>query len=801
MDPEEQEEYHRKQQVAEDTEAPDEPEPQAAGKPVSFAPKTTVQEVTDEEAEKIRAGKDKLVKEKDLIWSQEELDETEEYVPDVRENPGKVGIRFTERPRPGVPVRNRGQIAPFPKDAPKAEGAPPMIAGDEMEDENDPVWLKDKADKLMVRGDYSGAYTAYTEALKLASNARCFANRAVAAMYQGNLEQCLEDCNHSLRILDLRNKARPGEMENTADPEDQKVRARVEVRMGVAYLWLGAFGKSEAHFQKAIDTEHGLEADDIKQVQADLERIKKAKEALVAKEKADAAARTGGENEQEVIESALALYNQAEEGTEKESAVIQANQCFARLRAGQLKECVEDADLALENLKRWPVPSKAPKAPARPARLDPPYLDDPTFIHPDKQNQGEREWLLKHSGGEVKNLPSIPDDYEWIKDAAEKNDNAWIAVKKRLTKASIDAIKAATHQLQDALYLRQPYIIKQAVEVAIAQNKDKEGPSNKAIQQAMEYQTKLEEHEKEKEAEREKEEAEEKKEVDEFDLEEALNPRRTGVGQAGFSTGHPVENTRRRLFVKVLLRRSRAHELLGHVEAAADDLRSVLKVEPANPEAKKRLAVFSSMAKETSAASSAPAEGSAPAAPVAPAPVPVVETAPAPSLPAGPSPSAEAPRKEKVASRDDELDDEDDEGVVDHASTAALVNSAAEYMKKADYPSALQIYNYARNTTKEWESPLMELKVLSNASLCLQRIRGRLPELISACNDTVRRINQLRESGECKDQEEMLLRMEAASLSRRGSAYAQQRKTEQSAQDAARVKELLAQVAELEKAA
>lgn len=31
------------------------------------------------------------------------------------------------------------------------------------------------------------------EALKLASNARCFANRAVASLYLGNFEQCLED--------------------------------------------------------------------------------------------------------------------------------------------------------------------------------------------------------------------------------------------------------------------------------------------------------------------------------------------------------------------------------------------------------------------------------------------------------------------------------------------------------------------------------------------------------------------------------------------------------------------------------
>lgn len=42
---------------------------------------------------------------------------------------------------------------------------------------------------------------------------------------------------------------------------------------------------------------------------------------------------------------------------------------------------------------------------------------------------------MKHNGGGVKELPGLPDDYEWIKDAAEKDANAWIAVKKRMSKA------------------------------------------------------------------------------------------------------------------------------------------------------------------------------------------------------------------------------------------------------------------------------------------------------------------------------------------------------------------------------
>eukprot|EP00439_Symbiodinium_sp_Y106_P025504 s2230_g3.t1 len=315
-----------------------------------------VQDLSEEEPPK---EPEPIVKAEELQrWHDEE--ETEEYIPQVRDNPGKIGIRFTARPRPGVPVRDRGRKAPpFPKDglvlfrrqseegsssvsavpntapwdAPKSD-APPMIAGDE-EDESDPVWLKDKGDKLMTLGDYQGAYTAYTEALKLASNARCFANRAVAALYLGNFEQCLEekhrycslklkmalgssDCNRSIQILDFRNKARPGEISHTADPEDEKVRARVEVRMGVAFLWLGAFQKAEAHFEKALSSE-GLEMEEGKQVRLDLQRVQAAKKALQEKEQADQTLRGAHGEEKEVLEKALQQYGEADATSQQDA--------------------------------------------------------------------------------------------------------------------------------------------------------------------------------------------------------------------------------------------------------------------------------------------------------------------------------------------------------------------------------------------------------------------------------------------------------------------------------------------------
>lgn len=414
---------------------------------------------------------------------------------------------------------------------------------------------------------------------------------------------------------------------------------------------------------------------------------------------------------------------------------------------------------------------------------------------------------MKHSGGTVKDLPPLPVEYEWVKDAAEKSDNAWIAIRKKMPKATIDAIRRATVQLQDVLYTRRPFLIRQQVEVAIEQNKAGEGPSAKAIHQSQEYADKLEEHEKEKQLEFKKQDEDLQQEFQECRLEEELAPVRSGVAKAGFGHGHPTERTRRRLFAKVLLRRARALELLGQVEAAAGELRTVLRVEPENPEAKQRLAVLEATmsspqgplppdtAAQQHAGSAAPAASAAP-----PAEGPSAEPRPVPE-PAGPARSPSAAKAAAVSASLDSLDDEEDAATgheVDHAATATLLKSATEYMKRNDYVSALQIYNYARKTCKAWETPLEELKVLSNTSLCLQRIRGRLPELISACSEAVSRIVSVREEGCSGLSEELLLRMECACLSRRGSAHAQQKQVEESNRDAARVHELLARVGELE---
>jgi tetratricopeptide (TPR) repeat protein len=811
--------------IEESVPAPRPSEPKIEFNPEKEMPK--VCEVTDQEADEIRANKNqsapaqpavKAKTDKDAIWSEKDLnrsekalnqdDEYEEYMPDVRDNPGKIGMRFSVRPRPGVPVRDRGgREPPHPKNMVKSE-VPPMLAGDRDRDEEDPVWLKDKADSLMVLGDYQGAYNAYTEALKLGIHPHAFANRAVADLYLGNFEQCVEDCNRALAIIHKKNNPRPGCPAPPCDPQDQIVKTRCEIRLGTAFLWLGAFKKAEDNFQKALDNEEGLEYEERQQVKEDLARVKNAHAALLLKEKADGAARRAQGSEdlvQKELGLALGAYGEAVKA-DSENAVVFANRCFANLRAGHLEECIEDANVALALLKQWPIARRAPKAPARPARLDPPQLDDPTFVHPDQQKQGEVDWLMKHSGGDTSNLPPLPPEYEWVKDVAEKgNDNAWIAIKKKMSKATQDAIRDSTKALQETLYSRNPRVILEHVKVAKDLNRVGEGPSAKAITQATEYAEKVEAHIKEQEAEREKDEAELQQEIDDYNLEEALDPTRTGVAKSGFVRSNPVECTQRRLFAKVLLRRARAYELLGNLEASISDLRTVRRVEPENREAKHRLTVV-----ETAAVNPQPepepAAVSSSATPIGPgdeAGGAVGEAGAAKR--ASPSAAIKTSTGKDAGGRDEKLagkkirdeatdmmaDDDEEEEIFDHAATASLLGSAADYMKRNDYQGALQIYGYVRRRCKDWESPLVEIKVLSNTSLCLQKLRGRLPELIKACSEALERIEEVRVEEPDSVPEDVLLNMECAVLSRRGYAYSQQQRQEESNRDLARVRELL----------
>merc|ERR1712137_604497 len=310
------------------------------------------------------------------------------------------------------------------------------------------------------------------------------------------------------------------------------------------------------------------------------------------------------------------------------------------------------------------------------------------------------------------------------------------------------------------------------------------GPSAKALHQADEYATKLEEHQHEKEAAHAHEEAEVRQERERFNLEDVLAADRSSA-HAGFGRNHPVERTRRRIFVKALLRGGRALELMGDFAGSVDALKTVLRVEPGNSEGKERLAVLTAPA-ETSEALPSTAEPSPPSR----EDLSTSSKLTSGSLMTGSLDIASPPPHTEQS----DIGEVDDEAVDDASSVAMLLSSAGEYMRRGDYMSALQIYNFTRGKCRDLESPALELKVLTNTTLCLHNLKGRLPELVSACSEALKRVRQVKAKGSDDVKEEVLLHMECSLLSRRANAYAQQGMTEETDRDAEHLKGLTLQL-------
>lgn len=98
-----------------------------------------------------------------------------------------IQLSFTARRHHRLPARG-DRIPPFPKDATHA--IPPKNKSDKrVSHEEDPEWLKQKGDKLLRNGDMRSAIEAYSAALRIASNARCFANRAQCHLLLGDLDK------------------------------------------------------------------------------------------------------------------------------------------------------------------------------------------------------------------------------------------------------------------------------------------------------------------------------------------------------------------------------------------------------------------------------------------------------------------------------------------------------------------------------------------------------------------------------------------------------------------------------------
>eukprot|EP00398_MALV-I-01_sp_L67-1_P000049 gene49-140_t len=650
----------------------------------------------------------------DDIFDDDSLKEKlEEVTLPVRKGPEKIGLRFSERALPGVPARDRPDREP-PK--PKGKIQRPKLHGEDDHLENDPVFLKDKADKFMIKGDYEAARNAYTSALVHASNSRAFANRSIANLYLGEFTKCIEDCNHAISVMTLRAKAQEKGGSAVTDARELQMKARILLRIGVCYLWMGNFSKAEANMLSALAIEDGFTPEEKEKVNADIERIRLADEVAPEKIKVDRTLkRTLVDEAKERDIEWDPIVDQYEELADKENgnnAIVLSNQCLASLQAGNLQKCIDTGMAALRKIAEWP----------------------------------------------------------WVKDSEEKSDDAYIALKRKLTKEQKELIKQRLEVLQGAVYNRDLKQIKKALGHAITEGKDGLGVGAEALDLCNKYCKKLREYEEQKASEKKQE-----KELAEKVLKQTEeNPQAEAEEIAAFPKTHPLEKSRRRLRTKIRLRRGKAFERLGKVPEAIAEIQAALTLEPKNGEAQNLLRMLRPL----------------PLTPEEEKKVEKVNTA-VEKADTDQVASADNGKKNEDVDSDDMSSDEEEDVEEKIESTKLLFQTATQYLKTGDFEGALQMCRYILNTGTFMtgrDGAMQKLRAHSNLTLALQKLRMPAKDLYEACNSAL----DLCHSDDVKgDNMGDVSKIECALLSRRGSALMQMGKTEAGQADAARVKELL----------
>ncbi|KAK6632799.1 hypothetical protein RUM43_013570 [Polyplax serrata] len=174
-------------------------------------------------------------------------------------NPGTITINFTHR---DFPTPSRESQAPqeeeWLKKQVEARRATGFVAEDLRPEECNPTWLKDKGDSFYKVGNYLGAVSAYSHAIKLGSKlAGLFANRGAAHLGLGNLHKALDDCSQALELM------------TPHVPANLEARAKCHARRGAILCRLGVPDAGVADFEEALK----LLPNDVK-LQQDLEHAK-----------------------------------------------------------------------------------------------------------------------------------------------------------------------------------------------------------------------------------------------------------------------------------------------------------------------------------------------------------------------------------------------------------------------------------------------------------------------------------------------------------------------------------------------
>jgi dyslexia susceptibility 1 candidate gene 1 protein len=287
----------------------------------------------------------------------------------------KIGITFTPRLFP-TPMRESKQaeeddwIAKNRKYLSKhgqLGGNRPRTSGGGNISEEDPFWLKAKADDFYRTSDYHSAINAYSSAIELDENfISCYLNRSLCYLQLSDLLNCLSDCREGLEKIQIQ---LDGTSRGSDDAEEiqklQKLQLKLFFRKGICHCHLGDYSEAIKDYQAghalmiqsnkrntatATDTitqedkeEEEDKEEDLKKIQSiaqDIMKLQQLEACHELKKKADTS--FGQKN----LKEALSEYSSALELIPHHVGCL-SNRAACKLALNDFNGCIQDSTLAL----------------------------------------------------------------------------------------------------------------------------------------------------------------------------------------------------------------------------------------------------------------------------------------------------------------------------------------------------------------------------------------------------------------------------------------------------------------------
>ena len=208
--------------------------------------------------------------------------------------------------------------------------------------EEDPVWLKAKADDFFRTGDYLSAVNAYSAAIDIdESMLSCFSNRSACYLKLRMYQECKDDC--TLVVDALQNSQPPADIQSSQVP----MKLKVMLRRGVSNCSLGFYDQAldDYRFVK-FQLESGVELTGISvsSLDEDISRITTLISADELKKSADE------KLTQNLLSEAISLYSRALVTLPLHVGCL-ANRATCFIALGELRGCIDDTTEALRILR------------------------------------------------------------------------------------------------------------------------------------------------------------------------------------------------------------------------------------------------------------------------------------------------------------------------------------------------------------------------------------------------------------------------------------------------------------------